>query len=1179
MFATIFMPHRSGCIDAINGKELKNLNGILNLDRAESMVTVKGWAIDPESKTLADEVYVCVGKNEHKAVYGFDRSDVARHFKNPSIIYSGFSCNIPVQTLQEGENIVALKIVSKNNKKSFSRINPITIIIDFPYGSSFSWREFKNNSNTILLSIIIPCFNDGKFLPEALASVSQIKNVTYEVIIINDGSTDPITLDYLDKLDRSKYIIIHQQNKGVSAARNAGIRIARGKYILPLDSDNMIMPEYAYVGLKFLEDNSDFAIFYSDLQRFGLSNQIVKVPEFDLVSLITDNCVENCAFYRKEVWEQCGGYDEKMIGFEDWEFWIKAYENNYKFYHWPEPLFLYRVKTQEESLNLTCQKPPNFSKLLSYIYSKHSRLIRNTLKNLKNINQEYEKKLNIKNATINDQKTIIFAIKRRFNNLVNRVKKILFVLRYYPFCALKHHELLKANLTILFFRGPNHAFKDAYDYLRLRKYGHERYIRISKNNKLEELFDDLAHYSRDDNSIGIFKVSVIICTYNRWTYLRDLMKALENQSYPFFEVIVVNGPSTDKTYRVKELYPKVKYIEIKQRNISVSRNIGIRIAQGDCVVFIDDDALPGDFDWLFRFVKTFKSDRRITAIAGTVKSGWTENYEFYRAYCGFYGTHFYIWPHKDIEIYDKYQKSEQFPFDTGQGSNIAIRRKELLEIGGFDEYYKYYLDEADVFCRLFKKGHTIFNLKENIGRHFRGPSNIRGNGFDLKWSTIAKSTAYYGMKNGNNSFFVRIIKVIGVLLSDKSLEIISYCINKDIFFLTLIKYLTKYYYGGIIGLGSGIIKKRKFLDQNYNGNEHPYVNFLDINKNEKKYKIAVVVPRMANGEVGGAERFHLGLTNSLNTATTSAELIQVMTNESSFETIEDSYLRCYNLDLSEYDAVISTKAPTYIVRHPNHLCYLQHTIRIFYDMFDKQFPDPDQTVCKQRDMILRIDSEALKYPGIKKIFSQGYEIRDRLLKWNSLESEVLHPAIAMPCTKPNNYEYIFMPGRLHIWKRVDLLIKAMRYVQYPVHLKIAGAGEDEERLQAMAGSDDRIEFLGHVSDEELSQLYANALVVSFVPIREDYGYITLEAFAHEKPIITCKDSGEPLQFIKHGINGFVVDPNPKEIAKAIEYFILNPEQAKTMGNKGSQDINHIKWTNISQKILNILQKESKLKCG
>lgn len=337
------------------------------------------------------------------------------------------------------------------------------------------------------------------------------------------------------------------------------------------------------------------------------------------------------------------------------------------------------------------------------------------------------------------------------------------------------------------------------------------------------------------------------------------------------------------------------------------------------------------------------------------------------------------------------------------------------------------------------------------------------------------------------------------------------------------------------------------------------------------YKIAVVVPRMLSGETGGAERFFTGLVNSLNTTTTSADIVEVLIDESSFESIQESYLRCYDLDLSAYDGVISTKAPTFLLRHPNHICYLVHTIRVFYDMFEQEFGKGNQVLKTQRETIQQLDTGALRPPRTKKVFTIGNEVSQRLMQWNGVKSEVLHPALVLNNFSRGKYDHIFLPGRLHRWKRVDLVIKAMSHLRYPISLKIAGTGEQEQELRTLSETDKRIEFLGRVSDEELLNLYANALVVPFVPIREDYGYVTLEAFSHFKPVITCQDSGESLQFVKDGINGLVVAPKPKEIARAIEYFINNPEQAKIMGEQGKVAISHINWSNISQRLLSDLQ--------
>ncbi len=335
-------------------------------------------------------------------------------------------------------------------------------------------------------------------------------------------------------------------------------------------------------------------------------------------------------------------------------------------------------------------------------------------------------------------------------------------------------------------------------------------------------------------------------------------------------------------------------------------------------------------------------------------------------------------------------------------------------------------------------------------------------------------------------------------------------------------------------------------------------------------RVAVIAVKPARGEKGGAERLYEGLVSSLHSDGVTADLINIVSDESSFEAIEETYLRVYDLDLSSYDGVISTKAPSYLIRHTNHICYLIHTMRVFYDMFDNEFPQPTKELMKQRELILNLDSAALSYPRTKKIFVIGNEVKNRLLKYNQLESKVLYPALPSDNFRRGSFQYIFTLSRLHRWKRVDLIIKAMKYVDRPLTLKIAGTGEDETWFRELADGDKRITFLGHVSDEDLIDLYANALVVPFVPKMEDFGYITIEAFRSCKPVITCTDSGEPAYIVREGESGFICPPEPEAIASKIEYLYDNQERAKKMGIQAKESINHITWENVSEKLLSAL---------
>lgn len=333
-------------------------------------------------------------------------------------------------------------------------------------------------------------------------------------------------------------------------------------------------------------------------------------------------------------------------------------------------------------------------------------------------------------------------------------------------------------------------------------------------------------------------------------------------------------------------------------------------------------------------------------------------------------------------------------------------------------------------------------------------------------------------------------------------------------------------------------------------------------------KIAIIAIKSSSGETGGAEKLYQGLYNSLISFGINTELFEVTSNESNFESIKETYLKIYDLKLNNYDGVISTKAPSYLINHKNHICYLIHTMRVFYDMFDVEFPNADIVLHQQRRLIHTLDSLALAPTRTKKIFSIGNEVSNRLWKYNHLESEVLHPALLTNHFQSGeSQDYIFLPGRLHRWKRVDLAIRAMDYTKTPVKLKIAGSGEDEGFFRKIAHNNPNIEFLGRVSDEKMIDLYSNSLAVAFFPIKEDYGYVTLEAFSSEKPVITCTDSGEPTFFVKNKKNGFVCDPSPQNISEKFDYFYQHRDISREMGVNGKETISHINWYNIAQKLI------------
>jgi len=193
------------------------------------------------------------------------------------------------------------------------------------------------------ISIVIPCYNQCHWLVTAIHSVVfQINSIKKEIIIVNDGSTDDFiqNSDWILKTFSNIDIkIINQENKGLSAARNAGIKAANGEFILPLDADDKIHEDFIS---KCLFNNSD--IIATARQEFGNSTKQWLPKEFPThQDFLKANQMDYCALYKKNIWEELGGYDENMKdGFEDWDFWIRATAAGYKVQVIQELLFYYR---------------------------------------------------------------------------------------------------------------------------------------------------------------------------------------------------------------------------------------------------------------------------------------------------------------------------------------------------------------------------------------------------------------------------------------------------------------------------------------------------------------------------------------------------------------------------------------------------------------------------------------------------------------------------------------------------------------------------------------------------------------------------------------------------------------------------------------------------------------------
>lgn len=381
-------------------------------------------------------------------------------------------------------------------------------------------------------------------------------------------------------------------------------------------------------------------------------------------------------------------------------------------------------------------------------------------------------------------------------------------------------------------------------------------------------------------------------------------------------------------------------------------------------------------------------------------------------------------------------------------------------------------------------------------------------------------------------------------------------------------------------------------------------------------KIAIVGPSPVPFTIGGVENLLWGLCDTINQKTPhQAEIIKLPSKELDFWSLIENYYAFYNLDLNHFDMVITTKYPSWMVRHRNSRCYMIHTLRGLYDTYhfmnmptnvdshnsrvnniirymdenpcpntldmffdmlfelknnrdnipDDYFSFPGPLI---RKIVHYMDHFGLFQCGVKKYFAISDTVKKRKDYFpQDVNVEVIYPPSKLSQYSSGNYEYVFMVSRLDHPKRIDMLINAMRYVKTDIKLLIAGTGPQENELKELAKDDSRIHFLGFVNDDEVEEYYANSLVIPYFPYDEDYGLITIEAMMHKKAVITTVDAGGPTEFVINNETGFVTKFDAKDIGNKIDYLAKNISEAKRMGMNAYDKVANITWEYVINKLL------------
>ena len=333
---------------------------------------------------------------------------------------------------------------------------------------------------------------------------------------------------------------------------------------------------------------------------------------------------------------------------------------------------------------------------------------------------------------------------------------------------------------------------------------------------------------------------------------------------------------------------------------------------------------------------------------------------------------------------------------------------------------------------------------------------------------------------------------------------------------------------------------------------------------------------------GGAEVLAEDLQAQLEAAGHRAEILTLPFKWYPQQTLANTILASKLMDVSNFngvniDKVIALKFPMWLIPHPEMSLWILHQHRAAYDLWDSSLSDlagmPDGRAL--RDMIRREDTAAIN--ACKGVFTISRNVTGRLKQYNNIASEVLYPPPrSMERFRVDSYgDFFFFPSRITPIKRQELVIEALVHVPEPVRVVFAGEADSPHYLEKLKkraeelGVSGKVEWRGRISEQEKFDLYANALMVIFTPVDEDYGYVTPEAMLSSMAVLTLEDAGGAAEFVQHEKNGLLVQADPRAMALAISRVWNDRTEAERLGAAARERIDTIdlSWEKILENLL------------
>lgn len=692
-------------------------------------------------------------------------------------------------------------------------------------------------------------------------------------------------------------------------------------------------------------------------------------------------------------------------------------------------------------------------------------------------------------------------------------------------------------------------------------------------------------------------LSFVICTFNRGDYLDRCLDYLTRMYNQNFEVIVVNGPSTDNTDEVINKWKeRIVFATNPKRNLSISRNIGIGLATGDIIAFIDDDAIPF-YDWVDKVLNYYNASHNfVSGVGGPTYYAGTFNFQAVDVLVDSFGSGV-VNPARELFNNDEYSRSLL-------GTNSSFRRDHLLLIGGFDEEYDYFLDETDVCFRFISKGFKIQHCPDAYLRHEFAKSDNRINKYRYNWFSIVKNTVYFSLRHnhGDQDFLIRQVR----RLVEK--ERISYLdagvsngeLSKDEY----LEFTNDIWSGFDAGIKAAQLPIKLYQGEMCTNRIQRFIS-NDKLLSFKKLHIVIVskeFPPFSKSGGIGTLYYHLASELLLQghdiTIITQGDNIQIergnfrlcslsapeVAEEYTSSSIANSNL-AWSLRVAKEIDALNEYRPVSIVETClwDSECYgftlikeelkiplvvrLVTPLAVANETNGWNMPAKDKAplIEIERMMATRADAIVPISHSIQKTFSEKYYfpvdkrfsiINAGIAYWpnydvsQGYDDSSQYPEL-IKAKQSGKMLFLFL-GRLEKRKGIDILIKAIKVLHSfnsdaKLDMSFVLSGNDcidlpvilEKELNVQEQAS--ITYLGEVSDWEREKLYAFCDVVVFPSRYESFGLVPLEAFVHGKPVIASNAGAIP-EVVIDKVCGLIFDDGSEtDLADKINLIQRDPE--------------------------------------